>query len=141
MIQITREPIDSSTVLAAVSDPDCGANLLFLGTTRRLTGDVETLELNYECYEGMAEKELQKLCDEAIERWDLRGLNVVHRIGTVPVGEASLAVAVSSPHRVAAFEAAQWLIDTLKQVVPIWKQEVTRNDGSDWVHPESGVKQ
>ncbi|MGI9515849.1 MAG: molybdenum cofactor biosynthesis protein MoaE [Pirellulaceae bacterium] len=140
MIQITREPIDSSAVLAAVSDPDCGANLLFLGTTRRWTGDVETLELNYECYEGMAEKELQKLCEEARQRWDLRGLCVVHRIGKVPVGQASVAVGVSSPHRADGFAAAEWLIDTLKQVVPIWKQEVSRSGDTSWVHPDSGVK-
>lgn len=140
MIQITREPIDSNAVLAAVSDPDCGANLLFLGTTRRWTGDVETLELNYEYYEGMAEKELQKLCDEATRRWNLRGLCVVHRIGTVPVGQASVAVAVSSPHRADGFAAAEWLIDTLKQVVPIWKQEVSRSGDTSWVHPDSGVK-
>ncbi len=139
MIQITREPIDSTAALQQVADPDCGANLMFLGTTRRWTGETETLELNYECYQEMAEKELHKLCTEARQRWDLRGLCVVHRIGNVPVGQASLAVAVSSPHRGVAFDAAQWLIDTLKQVVPIWKQEVTRQGETRWVHPGSEV--
>ena len=138
MIQLTDQPIDHEAALQAIAHPNAGANLLFLGTTRQWTGDVETTELYYECYQEMASRELQKLCDEARSRWQLVSMHVIHRLGVVPVGEASLAVAVSSPHRVAAFESAQWLIDTLKEVVPIWKQQVGSGGKTEWVHPETG---
>lgn len=135
MIQITNEPIDGAELLAAVADDNAGANLLFLGTTRQWTGDHRTVELRYECYEGMAERELTNLCHEARSRWGLTGVAVVHRIGIVPPGETSLAVAVSSPHRLEAFEAGQWLIDRIKQVVPVWKQEVDGEGHGVWIHP------
>lgn len=138
MIQLTENAIDHQVALTAVANPNAGANLLFLGTTRQWTGDIETMELNYECYREMAEKELQKLCDEAKRRWDLLGVCVIHRLGVVPVGQASLAVAVSSAHRSPSFQAGEWLIETLKQVVPIWKQEVASSGQKEWVHPEQG---
>ena len=136
MIELTDQPIDHQAALQAVAHPNAGANLLFVGTTRQWTGDVETTELKYECYQEMAEKEIRKLCDQASQRWDLLNVSVIHRLGVVPVGEASLAVAVSSAHRLPSFEAGQWLIERLKQVVPIWKQEVDASGKTEWVHPE-----
>jgi molybdopterin synthase catalytic subunit len=135
MVQLTFGPIDTQAVLETIADVNAGANLLFVGTTRQWTGDRRTLELRYESYEAMAEQELTSLCHEARTRWELAGVAVVHRLGIVPAGEASLAVAVSSRHRLAAFEAGQWLIDRIKQVVPVWKQEVDQEGFTIWVHP------
>jgi molybdopterin synthase catalytic subunit len=136
MIEITENPIDTGRVLAAVAHRDAGANLLFVGTTRARTGEMETVELRYESYEQMAERELNRLRDEAMRRWNLFGIAIVHRIGTVLPGEASMAVAVSSAHRDASFEAGQWLIAQIKQVVPVWKQEVQTDGSAHWVHPD-----
>ncbi len=135
MIKIVEHEIDTNQLLNSVSNPDAGANLLFVGTTRRFTGESETTQLNYDCYRAMAEKKLQELTSEAETRWQLTGCNIVHRIGNVSVGEASLAVAISSTHRDEAFEAGRWIIEKLKQVVPIWKQEVFNDGRTTWVHP------
>lgn len=135
MIALTREPIDTTGVLRDVQSNLAGAVVLFLGTTREVTGDRRTASLDYECYPEMAERKLRELESEASRRWPLCECVIVHRLGHLPVGDASVAVAVSSPHRRDAFEAGQWLIDTLKQVVPIWKQENWTDGTSEWVHP------
>lgn len=135
MIRLTREPLDASRILGAVQSPRAGAVVLFLGTTREVTGDRRTLRLHYEAYAGMAEKKLAELEAEARLRWPLVECLIEHRLGRIEVGEASVAVAVSSPHRAAAFAAGQWLIDTLKNVVPIWKEEHWADGTSEWVHP------
>jgi len=140
MIRLTHEPIDTQAVLAAVRTPRAGAVVLFLGTTREWTGPRQTMSLDYECYPTMAHKTLEELATQAGQRWELTGCAIVHRLGPVPLGEASVAVAVSSPHRAAAFGAGQWLIDTLKETVPIWKRETWQDGTTEWVHPglESG---
>ncbi len=143
MVSITEEEIDVAELTARVSNDDAGANVIFLGTTRRWTENPEsarreTTELAYECYEKMAVKEMEKLGIEASKRWNLKEYAMVHRVGTVPVGAASVGVAVSSGHRKEAFEAASWLIDTLKKVVPIWKQEIWADGSEEWIHP--GIK-
>ncbi len=135
MVELTSEPIDANRVLASVQSAQAGAVLLFLGTVRELTAGRRTLGLHYECYEQMARKELGRLEAEARNRWPLEGCTVVHRLGTLELGETSVAVAVSSAHRESAFAAGQWLIDTLKQVVPIWKQEHWADGTTEWVHP------
>lgn len=135
MIELTDNPIDAAAVLRHVESPLAGAAVLFLGTTREVTGQQRTLWLDYECYEEMARQKLAELAATAQERWTLLGCAIVHRLGRVDVGQASVAVAVSAAHRQAAFEAGQWLIDTLKQVVPIWKQEHWADGSSEWVHP------
>lgn len=135
MVTITSDPIDVAAVLDSVRSLRAGAVVLFLGTAREFTGRRRTASLEYECYGEMAEKKLAELAAEAGRRWPLTGCTLVHRIGPVPLGEASVAVAVSSPHRGEAFAAGQWLIDTLKQVVPIWKKENWADGTSDWVHP------
>lgn len=135
MIALTHEPIDTSALLTQVTSPLAGAVVLFLGTVREMTGDRRTLALNYECYPEMAERKLAELEAEARMRWPLIECVMVHRLGRLELTEASVAVAVSSPHRGDAFAAGQWLIDTLKVVVPIWKQELWADGTSEWVHP------
>ncbi len=135
MVDITTQPIDTQALLRHVASNDAGAVVLFLGTTREHTAGRRTASLDYECYPQMARDKLTELVAEARRRWPLEGCAVVHRVGHVPLGEASVAVAVSTPHRRAAFEAGQWLIDTLKQVVPIWKKENWADGNSEWVHP------
>lgn len=135
MIQITSDPIDNSAVLGHVASNRAGAVVLFLGTTREFTGDRRTESLDYECYGDMAEKKLAELEAQTLERWPIIRCAIVHRVGRLDLGEASVAIAVSSPHRGDAFEAGKWLIDTLKEVVPIWKKENWSDGTSEWVHP------
>src|SRR5487761_1036817 len=123
MVALTDKPIDASAVLERVQSPLAGAVVLFLGTTRQVTGGRRTEALGYECYPEMATRSLVELAAEARRRWPLVECALIHRLGHLEIGEASVAVAVSSAHRQAAFEAGQWLIDTLKQSVPIWKKE------------------
>jgi len=136
MIRIQSKPIDTLALTNAVGDQDAGAVVLFVGTTRRMTDGRETVKLEYDGYQPMAEAELKKLREQAMERWPLKGCGIVHRIGVVENGQASVAVAVSSPHRVQAFEAAQWIMDTLKKNVPIWKREQWTDGSTEWIHPE-----
>ena len=135
MIELTHEPIDSSKLLALVTRPEAGAVVLFLGTVRELTQGRRTLALDYDAYPEMAERKMAELEAEARRRWPIVDCAIVHRLGHLELAEASVAVAVSTPHRVDAFEAGRWLIDTLKDVVPIWKQENWDDGTTAWVHP------
>jgi len=144
MVSLTSEPIDTSRVLEQAASTQAGAVVLFLGTTRELTGERRTSSLDYECYPAMAERKLAELEAAARDRWPIVECVIVHRVGHLELGEASVAVAVSTPHRRDAFEAGQWLIDRLKEVVPIWKKENWADGTSEWVHPgirgqEAGV--
>lgn len=134
-IALTNDPIDAANIVAQVSSNDAGAVVLFLGTTREFTHGRQTVSLDYECYPEMAEKQLAELEAEARRRWPLTACAIVHRLGHLELGEASIAIAVSSPHRHDAFAAGKWLIDTIKEVVPIWKQENWADGTSEWVHP------
>lgn len=199
MVELTDKPIDLARVLANVTHEDCGAEVLFVGTTRRWTSAekvreaqainsqesdaatsdqvasssttaalvnsatsdsrtcsdsgarseklrdrsepvvrVETQRLYYEAYRELALEQMRLLESQALERWPIRNVVLVHRLGDVLPKEASVAVAVSCPHRSEAFEAAKWLIDTLKHEVPIWKQEHYEQHGSQWIHPTRG---
>ncbi len=141
MIELTRQHIDPAPLVARAQSPAAGAVLLFLGVTRQHTAGRETLELQYEAYDEMACKELAALETEARQRWELTECLIVHRLGTLPLGTASVAIVTASPHRRAAFAAGEWLIDTLKERVPIWKQERWADGTTDWVHPtESNSK-
>lgn len=115
---------------------------LFVGTTRRWTSRPvteskarETVRLRYEAYEPMALAELGRLAAAAAEQWSVERCCLLHRLGTVPVAEASVVVGVGTAHRAAAFEASRWLIDTLKERVPIWKREVFADGTEAWVQP------
>lgn len=135
MIQLTNQAIDTAAVVAGVRHPEAGAVVLFLGTTRELTAGRQTVALVYEAYREMAERQLKALEEEARHRWPVIECMVVHRLGRVPPTEASVAIAVSTPHRSDAFAAGQWLIDSLKRDVPIWKREQWADGSAEWVHP------
>jgi molybdopterin synthase catalytic subunit len=135
MIQLTDDPIDTSALLNRVRHPEAGAVVLFLGTTRELTAGRQTVALDYEAYREMAEQQLAALETEARSRWPVIECIITHRLGRVPPTEASVAIAVSTPHRSDAFAAGQWLIDSLKHNVPIWKREQWSDGSTEWVHP------
>ena len=135
MISLTDKPIDPAAMLAQVASHAAGAVVLFLGTTREFTQGRRTASLDYECYPEMATAKLAELEAQARNLWPLTGCAIVHRLGHLELGEASIAIAVSSPHRQDAFEAGKWLIDTIKEDVPIWKRENWEDGTSEWVHP------
>jgi molybdopterin synthase catalytic subunit len=135
MIELTDAPIDTAALLAHVSSAQAGAVVLFLGTAREMTAGRRTVALDYECYPEMARRKLAELEAEARSRWPIVECALVHRLGHLELGEASVAVAVSTPHRQDAFAAGKWLIDMLKEVVPIWKKENWEDGTTEWVHP------
>jgi len=135
VIEITTSPIDHAAVTERVRSPRAGAVVSFLGTVRELTGERRTASLDYEAYPEMAQKKLAELEAEARIRWPILEVALVHRVGRLDLGEISVVVAVSTPHRQQSFDACRWLIDTLKQVVPIWKKEVWADGTEEWVHP------
>ena len=139
--ELTTDPIDISSVARRVIPPECGATVTLDGYARKFTKDKvsgevrETLYLEYEAYEPMAIKEMQKLCDAAREQFDISHVGLVHRLGRLNIGETSVVISVAAPHRAAAFAACEWLILELKRTVPIWKKEVYA-DGEHWVEGE-----
>lgn len=135
MIELTHDIIDHARLTDAVRRDNCGAVVVFLGTVRDLTGDVRTLALEYQAYPVMASKMMTQLEIEARERWPIGECLLVHRLGRLTVGEISVGVAVSCPHRADAFDACEYLIDRLKEIVPIWKQENHPDGHAEWVHP------
>jgi molybdopterin synthase catalytic subunit len=137
MIRLTTEPIDHHALTEQVRLPGCGAVVTFLGTVRDLTGDRITTALDYEAYPGMAEKKLAEIEHDTRARWPVGDIALVHRLGHLGVGDVSVAVAVSCPHRAEAFEACRHAIDRLKELVPIWKKENWSDGSSEWVHPGS----
>jgi molybdopterin synthase catalytic subunit len=132
MIRVTRTAVPLERLVRAVRDPGSGAVVTFLGTTRNVNEGRRIVRLEYEAYARMATREMKVLAAEAIRRWRLRKVAMVHRIGVVPVGEASVGIAVSAGHRPEAFAACRWLIDGLKEIVPIWKREHFRG-GQIWI--------
>lgn len=136
MIQITDQDINTAQLIEAVGDAAAGAIDIFIGTTRENSKGKKVLRLEFEAYEPMAVKELQKIVDRAHEKWNILKYAVAHRVGTVNIGESAVVIAVSTPHRGDSFEACRFIIDELKKTVPIWKREFY-NDGDIWVsaHP------
>lgn len=138
-ILLTEDPLSVADITRLVQDGDCGAQLVFLGCTRRSTGEKTTVCLQYEAYREMAENELRKLAVEASERWPIRHLVIHHRLGRVEVGLPSVVVAASSPHRDAVMESIPWIMHRLKQEVPIWKRETWDDGTTEWVHPIDSI--
>ena len=132
---IVRETIDLKEIRESVTAPEDGAAILFDGVVRNNTRGRRTLYLIYEAYESMALNEMEKLAQAALERFKVREVRIVHRLGRLEIGETSVLIAVASPHRAAAFDACRWLIDTLKKTVPIWKKEYFE-DGAVWADGE-----
>jgi len=120
--------------LAAVGDPAAGGTTLFVGTTRNENEGRVVERLEYEAYEAMAIEEMRRIGEEIARQWQVVAVAMVHRVGVVPVGQASVAVAVSAAHREEAFAACRYGIDTLKATVPIWKKEYYQG-GEHWVGP------
>ncbi len=137
MVRITARPIAFDALLRAVRDPAAGAVVTFVGTTRNTNVGRRVVRLEYEAFAPMAEREMRTLAADATRRWGLRKVAMVHRIGRVPVGQASVAIAVAAGHRGEAFAACHWLIDRLKETVPIWKREHFRG-GTVWIGPQQG---
>lgn len=133
---LVDSPIDVETLRRDIAGDDAGAVVLFVGTTRRTTGVVITDCLEYEAHRPLALACLARLQDEAVHRFALVGCGVVHRLGMVGVGEASVAIAVASAHRSDAFAAVAWLMDRIKTLVPIWKRDHMADGRSCWVHGE-----
>lgn len=130
--ELTKDPVDVGVVARRVILPECGATVTLDGYARKWTKDRETDFLVYEAYEPMALSEMQKIGAEAHKRFEIAHVGIVHRTGRLEIGETSVVIAVSAPHRRAAFEACEWLIKELKRTVPIWKKEVFQ-DGEVWV--------
>ena len=135
--RITQEPIRLDELTAFVADPGAGAMATFVGTTRDSNEGRRVVRLEYECYPGMAEKEMEKIGREVLERWPVKKVAMLHRLGRVDIGEASVAIAVSSGHRHAAFEACHYAINQLKETVPIWKKELYEG-GEVWIGSQTG---
>ncbi|MBX6764991.1 MAG: molybdenum cofactor biosynthesis protein MoaE [Rubrobacteraceae bacterium] len=140
MIEITEDPIDVGGVIDAVRRPDCGAVSVFLGTTRVDESGGACVEyLEYEAYRPMADRKLEEIAEEVKERWDVRAVSIVHRLGRVEPAEPSVAIAVCAPRRRDAFAASRYAIERIKEIVPIWKREVW-SDGYVWVGSQTGTR-
>lgn len=132
MIKITEKPIDVSKVIETASALGAGAVNVFIGTVRNSANNKHVVWLEYEAYEAMAVAETRKIIDEAASRWTLMGWAVSHRVGTLKPGEVAVVVAVSTKHRQQSFEACKFIIDRVKEKVPIFKKEIFE-DGEEWV--------
>ncbi len=134
-IRLQREPIDLAALVAAVKEGEAGGVVVFDGIVRNNTRGRRTLYLDYEAYEVMALSQMQGLARDAQQRFGVRRVALVHRLGRLQVGETSVLIVVASGHRAQAFEACRWIIDTLKKTVPIWKKEWFE-DGAVWADGE-----
>lgn len=141
-VELTTSAIDITSVARRVVPPECGATVSLDGYARKFTkiketGEIrETEYLEYEAYEPMALKEMQKLIDAAHLKFEISNIGIVHRIGRLDIGETSVVISVAAPHRRAAFEACEWLIKELKRTVPIWKKEVFA-DNEEWIEGDN----
>ena len=133
--ELTTDPIDVGAVARRVVLPECGATVTLDGYAREWTRGRRTLYLVYEAYAPMAQLELERLGREAHERFEIAHIGIVHRTGRLEIGETSVVITVSAPHRAAAFEVCEWAIRELKRTVPIWKKEIFE-DGEVWVEGE-----
>jgi molybdopterin synthase catalytic subunit len=133
---LTDQPLDPVPLVALVAAPDMGAVVTFAGIVRNNFGGRSTAYLEYEAYASMAEAVLAKLAAEAQTRWGTGAIAIHHRIGRLEIGEAAVLIVVAAPHRHEAFEAAENLMDQIKQVAPIWKKEIWADGASEWVGNE-----
>ena len=136
---IVEHPIDHASLIGEVGNHANGATLLFLGTVRELNDGRAVSGMEYSAYRGMAERELADIVREAVERFGSDDIAVEHRIGTLQLGEASVAIAVAHPHRGAAYDASRYVIEQLKARVPIWKLEHYVDGTREWVNAGTGA--
>ncbi len=137
LFEVTAAPLSADEVAARVTNPYSGATLVFVGTVREWTRGRRTVHLEYEAYAEMAVAQMEQIGQEIAERWPGARVAIVHRVGKLEIGEASVVIAVATPHRADAFEACRHAIERLKQIVPIWKKEVWE-DGEAWVGSQVG---
>ena len=133
MIALTADPIDFSSAYHYLQTDEAGAIDFFFGVVRNNTQQRSVNQLDYEAYGPMAIREMQKIADQACARWPVLKYVVIHRTGVLRIGEMAVLIGVATPHRDAAFEATRYIIDTIKQTVPIWKKELFA-DGEVWVN-------
>lgn len=136
MITLSETPLDVQQIIQAATRLQAGAINAFIGTVRDNAKGKQVLRLEYEAYESMAVAEIQKIVGAAAAKWPLQAYAISHRVGVLEPGDVAVVVAVSTPHRADSFAACQYIIDTLKETVPIWKKEVLE-DGEEWIsaHP------
>ena len=135
ILQLAREPIDTARLIGHVRAPEDGAIVTFDGFVRNQSHNRATLYLDYEAYESMALGKMREIAAQLHENYPIHRIAMVHRLGRLEIGETSVFIAVSAPHRAAAFEACRFAIDTLKRTVPIWKKEYFE-DGAVWADGE-----
>jgi molybdopterin synthase catalytic subunit len=136
MVAITHSELDIKAITEQVYNDQSGAVSVFVGNVRNATNGRNVLRLEFETYEKMALLEMQKIVDLATAMWPITAATIVHRVGSLAIGDTAVIIAVATPHRADAFAACQYMIDTLKKTVPIWKKEIFE-DGEVWVsaHP------
>jgi molybdopterin synthase catalytic subunit len=137
MFRVTDKAINLQELVNFVGDPEAGAIVTFIGTTRNNNEGRKVIALDYEAYPEMAEKELARIGAEAHTQWPIGRMAIVHRLGPVQITEASVIIAVASPHRDAAFAACRFAIEEIKKTVPIWKKEVYEG-GEVWIGTQTG---
>lgn len=133
LVRVTADPLRPAEALAFVADPRAGATVLFTGTVRNHSAAGGVTGLDYEAWQELAERRLRELSEEMLERWQLCKVAVLHRTGTLGVGETSVVVCCSAPHRPEAFDAARYGIEQLKRDAPIWKKERLATGDAQWV--------
>jgi molybdopterin synthase catalytic subunit len=141
LFHITEQPLDPQPLVALVATPDMGAVVTFAGIVRDNFGGRATAYLEYEAYQPMAQTVLARLAAEARQQWGTGPIAIHHRIGRLEIGETAVLIVVGAPHRHEAFEAAEQIMDRIKQVAPIWKREVWADGESEWVGNEVDRKQ
>lgn len=140
LFTITPAPLDPALLVAQVTAPDMGAVVTFAGIVRDNFGGRATARLEYEAYEPFATKVLAELAVDARTRWNTGAIAIHHRVGTLEIGETAVLIVVAAPHRREAFEAAEWLMDRIKEVAPIWKKEIWADGQSEWIGDETERK-
>ena len=132
MVALRDDSLDAGAIAARIRSDLDGGLVVFEGVVRSQSRGKEVRALVYEAYGSMAQRQMEQLAEEASKRWPISNIAVVHRVGTLQVGETSVVIAVSAPHRAEAFDACEWLIDELKRTVPIWKKEIY-SQGEAWI--------
>ncbi|MEM0118504.1 MAG: molybdenum cofactor biosynthesis protein MoaE [Conexivisphaerales archaeon] len=136
-VDIVTGEIEINRLIDSIKDPECGGLVVFLGTVRNHSEAGRVKELEYEAYEEMAKKKMSEISNQAKEKWPVKKVAILHRKGRLKIGDISVAVGVSSPHRKEAFEACRYIIDSVKGEVPIWKKERLADGGERWVEEEA----
>ncbi len=136
-VTLTKDVIDSQRLVDAVTSKDSGAIVLFLGNVREMTTGRQTLWLEYDGHRELAQAELERLAETAMSDFGVHHIAIIHRLGKLELAETAVAICVASGHRKEAFAACSWLMDRIKETVPIWKKENWADGSTEWVHPSA----